>query len=141
MNRTARILAATLVLALVGAASVLAAPSERAQERRNPVASSHQPASPDDADEVGETNGDGPSQQLLDRLVDRLDAAEVETTAEEIASLAETHGVGGAVRILAWAAAAGMDPAAIAAMFDDEAGMGWGEIAKQLNEANEGLDL
>ncbi len=40
---------------------------------------------------------------------------------------------------LSWADAAGMDPADLGAMFDS--GMGWGEIARQLNEEDSEGDL
>lgn len=84
--------------------------------------------------------GDGsPSEKLIDSLVEQLEAAGVETTAEDLVALLPGHGVGGAVRILTWADAAEMDPAEVAAMFDG--GMGWGQIAKQLMEDNPDLDL
>jgi hypothetical protein len=77
-----------------------------------------------------------PSQQVLDKVVDRLDSAGVDTTAETVAELAATYGLGGAVRILSWGAATNAD---VAGMFDS--GMGWGEIARQLNEADPEGDL
>ena len=77
-----------------------------------------------------------PSQQVLDKIVERLGNAEIDATAEEIAALAEKYGVGGAVRILAWGAATDAD---VAGMRDS--GMGWGQIAKQLNEEDAEGDL
>ena len=47
--------------------------------------------------------------------------------------------MGGAVRILAFADAAGVDPSEIIAMRDD--GMGWGQIARALADANPDFDL
>ena len=90
-----------------------------------------------EADEPDE--GGPPSQQVLDKVVDRLGNAGIETDADAVAALAESYGVGGAVRVLAWADATGMDPAAIAALRDS--GLGWGQIAKQLNEEDPEGDL
>jgi hypothetical protein len=133
MNRTARILAAAAVLLLLVTATASGAPSDRGQERRAPVASSHEPVTPEDAPETEDADEGLPAEKLQD-LADRLGS-----TPEEIGALAETYGVGGAVRVLAWAQASGQDPSAITAMFDG--GMGWGEIARQLNEENPELDL
>jgi hypothetical protein len=79
-----------------------------------------------------------PSQQVLEKVVDRLGALDppIVTDAATVAELAATYGVGGAVRILSWGAATDAD---VAAMFDS--GMGWGEIAKQLNEEDADGDL
>jgi len=79
-----------------------------------------------------------PSQQVLDKIVERLGALEpaIVTDAATVAALAEKYGVGGAVRILAWGAATDAD---VAAMRDS--GMGWGQIAKQLNEEDAEGDL
>ncbi len=74
-----------------------------------------------------------------DRVVDRLDDAGITTDAAELDALADDHGVGGAVRILAFADAAGVDQSEIIAMRDD--GMGWGEIAHALADANPDFDL
>jgi hypothetical protein len=88
-------------------------------------------------DVVAQNQDEGtPSQQVLDKVVARLDAAGIDATAEEVAELAATYGVGGAVRILAWGAATDAD---VAGMFDG--GMGWGEIARQLNEEDPEGDL
>jgi hypothetical protein len=80
-----------------------------------------------------------PSQQVLDKIVERLGNAEIDATADEVAALAENYGVGGAVRLLAWADATGKTAAELGAMFDS--GMGWGAIAKQLNAADAEGDL
>lgn len=121
MNRSARVLLAALALLLVAVATAIAAPSERARERMAPVAASHQPEADDDEGV--------PSAELLDRLVDRLADAGITTDADTIAALAADHGVGGAIRLLAWADASGMTTDELAAMFAD--GMGWGQIAKE----------
>lgn len=120
MNRSARILLAAVALLLVAVATAIAAPSERGRERMAPVAASHQPQTEDEA---------APTAELLDRLVERLADAGIATDADTVAALAADHGVGGAVRLLAWAEASGMTTDELAAMFAD--GMGWGEIAKE----------
>lgn len=144
MTRTLRIILAAGALVLLVVATTLAAPSDRGRERMAPVAASHQPASPGAQDEPTNENEepdeDGiPSQELLDRLVARLADAGVAVDADEIAALAADYGVGGAVRLLWWASAAGMSTDEISAMFDS--GMGWGEIARELNAGDEELDL
>jgi len=136
MNQLSRILVALVVLLLVATGSALAAGAGKSDEHRSPVAASHQPEQPgaDDADEQSEeeANEDGgaPSEKLLSRLADRLG-----TDADTIAELAAGYGVGGAVRILAWADTSGADAGEIAAMFDG--GMGWGEIASELDPDGE----
>lgn len=135
MNRTARILVAAAVLMLLVTATAIGAPSDRGQERRAPVASSHEPQTPEDVETADEPEDEAPSQAKLEELATRLNA-----TPEEIAALAEVYGLGGAVRILAWADAAPNHEASdITALFDS--GMGWGQIAKQLNEEDPELDL
>lgn len=123
MNRTARILLAALALVLVAVASAIAAPFERGREPAAPLAASHQPN-----DEVETAEDEPPSAELLARLVARLADVGITTDADTIAALAEDHGVGGAVRLLAWADASGLSTDELATMFAD--GMGWGEIAK-----------
>lgn len=148
VTRTLRIILAAGALLLLVVATTVAAPSDRGRERMAPVAASHQPSSPGAQDEPANENEvqdeeqdeDGsPSQQLLDRLVAKLADAGVSTDADAIAGLAADYGVGGAVRLLWWASAAGVSTDEIAAMFDS--GMGWGEIAQELNAGDQELDL
>jgi hypothetical protein len=131
MNRTLRIglAAGALVLLVVG--GVLAAPSERGRDRMAPVAASHQPASPGQVETQDEDEDGAPSQLVLDRVVGRLADAGITTDADTVAELAADHGVGGAVRLLAWAHASGMSTSELADMF--ASGMGWGEIAAELD--------
>jgi hypothetical protein len=130
VNRTLRIVLAAGALALLVVGGALAAPSDRGRERMAPVAASHQPASPQA--QVQDEDEDGPpSSLLLDRLVDKMDDAGIETDADTIAALAAEYGVGGAVRLLAWADASGMSTGDLADMFDS--GLGWGEIARELD--------
>ena len=67
----------------------------------------------------------------VQRVVELLGNAGIDTDSTEIESLAADHGMGGAIRILAFANAAGVDPSEIISMRDD--GMGWGQIARDLD--------
>jgi hypothetical protein len=71
-----------------------------------------------------------PSAEKVQGILERLGAAGITTTTAQFNTLADKYGVGGAVRVLAFAHAAGKTPADIAAMFD--AGKGWGEIRREL---------
>jgi hypothetical protein len=138
MRRYLRItlVASALVLLVVG--SALANGSPRGDEHRSPVAASQQPSPRTEkqgTDENETKEATPPTQQELDRLVGLLDKAGIAATSDQIAALAARYGVGGAVRILAWADATGGDTAAITSLRDQ--GMGWGAIARQLN-AGEG---
>ncbi|MGH2463664.1 MAG: hypothetical protein ACRDFZ_08610 [Candidatus Limnocylindria bacterium] len=81
-------------------------------------------------------NGEG---ENAPRVVELLDDEGITTDTTELDALADSYGLGGAVRILAFADAAGIDPSEVAAMRDD--GMGWGQIARALAEEHEGFDL
>lgn len=81
-------------------------------------------------------NADG---ENADRVVELLDDQGITTDNAELDELADTYGLGGAVRVLAFADAAGVDRSEIAAMRDD--GMGWGQIARALAEEHDGFDL
>ena len=72
-----------------------------------------------------------PSAADLANLVDKLKAVGITATASELGDLATKVGVGGAVRVYAFAHASGKTPAQILAMF--QAGKGWGEIKNELN--------
>jgi len=85
-----------------------------------------------EATEAPETESEGaPSADELARIVDKLKAAGITATASDVSDLAAEVGVGGAVRVLAFANASGKTPAEILAMF--QGGKGWGEIAHELN--------
>jgi len=133
MNRSARALIPVLALLLIVAGSALANKAGTPSPRPEIAAAS--PEAPETQDEEGAA----PSQEVLDKVVERLGAAGVDTDADTVAGLAEKYGLGGAVRLLAWADATGMDPADLGAMFDS--GMGWGEIARQLNDEDPEGDL
>lgn len=143
MNRVVAVIVALLLLVLAVGASALAAPSQHGD--RHPVLAdaSPEPESPgeveaDDPETQDQASGT-PSDQLLDRIVAHLDDQGIETDAATVADLADRYGVGGAVRILAWADAAGVSTDEIASMFDS--GLGWGAIARQLNGEDDSLHL
>jgi hypothetical protein len=81
---------------------------------------------------------DPPTAEDLAHAVDRLDAAGINATADELSALAADYGLGGAIRLLAWADATGMSVADLRALRDD--GAGWGQIAKDQNlDVNPGI--
>jgi hypothetical protein len=82
----------------------------------------------DGGNDPGE-NGQGDN---AERVVERLEDAGITTDTDELDALADANGLGGAVRILAWAEAAGIDPSEIVAMRDE--GMGWGQIRRVLED-------
>jgi hypothetical protein len=126
MSRTNGFLvAAGLALILIVGGAVVAT---RAIE--SPAPSSQQ-AAPEDENEGP------PTADEIAHAGDRLAANGFEVSDEVLTELAAKYGVGGAVRIVAWSEA---DPDRIAdvrAMRDGDgtegSGMGWGQIAKELN--------
>ena len=85
-----------------------------------------------------------PTADEVARVVDRLADAGVDTDDDTVAALAADHGLGGAVRLLAWSDASGLSVDEIAAMRGgSEAAepMGWGRIARELNADNPELHL
>ena len=86
-------------------------------------------AQPDTAQASPEAK-EAPSAEKVQGVLERLGAAGITATADEFKALAEKYGVGGAVRVLAFADAAGKSTADITAMFDS--GKGWGEIRREL---------
>lgn len=116
MTRSTRlaILGGTLLLLVAGTA--LATQSSHPQQS-GPAAASHEPEAPPSADDLA-------------NAVDRLKASGIDASSDQLSKLAADYGLGGAVRLLAWADAKGMSVADLKAMRDD--GQGWGQIAKQL---------
>jgi len=84
-----------------------------------------------EAPEAPEGSEGPPSAADIASIVDRLKAAGITASASELTDLATKVGVGGAVRVLAFAHASGKTPSEIVAMF--ESGKGWGQIKKELN--------
>ncbi len=131
MSRTNRIaFLAALALVIAATGSVLATRAPAAGERPAELAASHA-AEPqtEDADEV-------PDADAIARVRERLAAADITATDAEIADLAGRYGLGGAVRLFAWANETGMSVGDIAARRDGEGEggepVGWGRIAREL---------
>ena len=116
MARTTRlgILAGTLLVLVAGTA--LATRTSHPQPQV-PAAASHEAETPPSADELG-------------HAVDQLQASGIDATSGQLQALARDYGLGGAVRLLAWADASGKSVDELKAMRDD--GQGWGQIAKEL---------
>lgn len=141
MNRYARIAIIAGSMVLLAAGSAFASTNLRASDDRSPVAASHEPESSEPAESEqpepsespepkDEATGAAPSQPELDRLVTQLGTAGIRTTDDALSALIAKYGVGGAVRVLAFAAS-GTAAADIEKMRDD--GLGWGQIAQKLN--------
>lgn len=117
INRIALLASLALLVALAG--SVLANRSPQVADEPPQPAASH---GADDAD-----TGEGATAR------DRLADAGIEADAAEFDDLAARYGVGGAVRLYAWADATGMTVDEVAALRDgDEEPVGWGRVAKDL---------
>ncbi|HEX7197207.1 MAG TPA: hypothetical protein VF364_10310 [Candidatus Limnocylindria bacterium] len=123
MNRTKRIaLLAAAALLLVAAGSVLANRAPAARDLPAQPASSHEAEAP-------------PSAEDLAHAADRLEAKGIGFQEAVLDDLAARYGVGGAVRVLAWADAEAIDVSVITDMRDGsetDPGMGWGRIAREL---------
>jgi len=117
MSRSVRIGLFALLLLAVAGGSALAAGIPRVDRAPSFADASEAPETPLTADEVA-------------RVLDRLEARGVSADAGQLADLAATYGLGGAVRLLAWADSTGMTVAELRAMRDD--GMGWGRMAREL---------
>jgi hypothetical protein len=113
-------------------ASIAPAASEEPKESETPEASEMPEASePPEAAEAPETEDGPPAADEIARIVGKLQDAGIPATAAQVGDLAGKVGVGGAVRVLAFAQASGKTPAQILALF--EAGKGWGQIDHELN--------
>jgi hypothetical protein len=151
MKQSIRVIVAALALLVLVAGTALATRAPQGEQHRSPVAASHEPSSPaDDADEseapeAASSPDSGDAGTPLDAgqatdLVDLLKAHGIDATAAELTTLAARYGVGGAVRIEAWAAATGKTAVALASMYD-ASGVGWGAFARQLESADASLHL
>jgi hypothetical protein len=110
-NRIAILAAGVLVLVVAG--SVLATRS---------------PGGPSQTSLVADDPESPPSAEDLAHAVERLQAKDLPTDALD--ALAQTYGLGGAVRLIAWSKETGRSVDVLAAMHDE--GMGWGLMAKDL---------
>ena len=123
MNRTDRIALVTVVvlgLVAVGGVAANVLPTGR------------------DASSQGTDTDEGgpPTAEELAHAADRLDAKGIAVDDAVLSDLAARYGLGGAVRVLAWSDATAMEVEEIAAMRDGtdaEPGMGWGQIAHELD--------
>jgi hypothetical protein len=127
MNRTNRVaLAGAAVLLLAVSGTVLATRAPARNPDRGAAAASSE-AQPEDGT---------PPAEALAHVSDRLAAHGITVDAAELADLAGRYGVGGAVRLLAWADESGRSVDELAAMRDGDgtegSGMGWGRMAKEL---------
>jgi hypothetical protein len=125
MTRTKRIaLLAALALLVAVAGSALANRAPQVADEPAQLASSHEAEGEAEAEEVG----DGAAVAR-----ERLSEAGIEADAAAFDDLAARYGVGGAVRLYAWADETGMTVDEIAALRDgDGQPVGWGRIAKDL---------
>lgn len=116
MSRSTRLALAVGALTLVVAGSVLGSPAPR---DRSPemLAASHQPEAPVTAADVA-------------HAADRLAASGIDIGRDRLAALANEYGLGGAVRMVAWADDKGISVAELRGMRAD--GAGWGQIAREL---------
>ena len=100
------------------------------------VAAIRPPQVADDAAPLADEGDETPDPEAITHAIDRLAAHEPPITIEEavFTDLVERYGVGGAVRVAAWANATGMTVEEIAAMRDGdgETPVGWGKLAKEL---------
>ena len=105
-------------LLILVAGTALATQSPRPTQQGPAAASQEeQPDAPVSADELA-------------RAVDKLAEQEIDATADQLSELAATYGLGGAVRLLAWADATGMS---LGELKDLRDGAGWGSLARDLD--------
>ena len=116
MTRSTRIAILLGTLLVVVAGSALATQTPR-PSRSDAAAASHEPESPPSADDLA-------------HAADRLHAAGIRADATQLESLSADYGLGGAVRLLAWAEATGKSVAELRDMRDN--GAGWGQMAHEL---------
>ncbi len=126
-NRLALLAAATLVLAVSG--TVLATRAPQAPNEPAALLAPSDEAQPKTADSP-------PTAEELADVAERLIAREIPFDEGQLADFAARYGLGGAVRILAWAAdpSVAMTAAQIAEMRDGDGitSVGWGRLAKEI---------
>jgi hypothetical protein len=124
-NRVALLGAALLLVALAGGA--LAGRLPGAQQPPD-LAASNEPQTADESDAP-------PTADELAHAADRLVAngieADVATLVATLTDLSARYGLGGAIRVVAWADEKGLTVQEVAAMRDE--GRGWGQIAHELD--------
>lgn len=120
-NRLALLAAAVLLVVLAGGALASRLPAQ--QPAPDHEASSHEPRGADATDAP-------PTADELAHAADRLAANEIDADVALLTDLAGRYGLGGAVRLVAWADETGLSIDELTAMRDD--GRGWGQIAREL---------
>jgi hypothetical protein len=127
-NRLAILVA--LVLLVVAAGTVFAT--------RAPQADGQPAGNQQDGDEEAP-----PDAEAIQHAIDRLDENEITVDEGVFTDLAGRYGLGGAVRLSAWASQTGLSVDELAGMRDtggtDGVPMGWGRLAKDLRE--QGFDV
>ena len=123
MKRSVRLAIGVASLVVLVAGSALATQSPRLGQQ-GPAAASPEQEAPPTADELA-------------RVADRLEAQGIDVGTDRLGALAAEYGLGGAIRLVAWADATGMRVADLRALFD--AGAGWGKIAHDLEGVSPGL--
>ena len=119
-------------IALVGGAVLLLAVSGTVLATRQPPTANEPAGVAQDDDDIP------PTAEELAHAADRLRASDITVDDAVLADLATRYGLGGAVRVLAWAADPDDDMSveSITAMRDGDgtegSAMGWGRIAKDL---------
>ena len=125
-NRLALLIAAVLIVAATG--TVLATRAPQSPRQPAGLLTSHE-AQP-------ETEDAPPTAEELALVAERLTEREIPFREGQLADLAARYGLGGAIRILAWAAdpSVGMTADQIAARRDGDGttSVGWGRLAKEL---------
>jgi hypothetical protein len=117
VHRSIRIGLVALLLVGVLAGSALAAQHPGASKAPGDAAASEAPETP-------------PTAAELAHAVDRLKAHDITATNAQLSALAAKYGLGGAIRLVAWAKNTGKTVAELSAMRDG--GKGWGEIGHTL---------
>ena len=117
MHRSIRIGLVALLLVGVLGGSALAAQHPGVSNSPGNAAESEAPETPPTADELA-------------HAVDRLKAHDIAATSAQLSALAGKYGLGGAIRLMAWAKSSGKTIAELSAMRDG--GKGWGEIGHEL---------
>lgn len=122
-NRLALLIAALLVVGVTGTVFATRQPS-----------ASTDPAGPAASQEAADEGP--PDAGGIAHALDRLSANGITADEAQLTDLATRYGLGGAVRLVAWADETGMTVDELAAMRDGdgtpEGGMGWGRMAHEL---------
>jgi hypothetical protein len=125
-NRLA--LLGALVLLLIVAGTALANRTPRTPDEPMHLASSHEA--------VEDSEDAPPTADEVAHAVERLAAADIAVDETLLADLAARHGLGGAIRLIAWADETGLTVEEIEAMRSGDGSgggrMGWGKIAREL---------